>query len=120
MVHDGLWDIYNDYHMGMTGENVAEKYCITREEQDAYALNSHRKSCGRVEGWPLCSRRSFPSKFRAKKKGGEPTHLRMTKSVREDTTVGSAAKLEARIQERWNRDRRQRTRCERWRGGCWS
>src|SRR5579884_4161876 len=34
MVHDGLWDIFNNYHMGMTGENVAEKYGITREEQD--------------------------------------------------------------------------------------
>ena len=44
MVHDGLWDIYNDYHMGNTGENVAEKYHITREEQDEYALNSHRKA----------------------------------------------------------------------------
>jgi acetyl-CoA C-acetyltransferase len=44
MVNDGLWDIYNDYHMGVTGENVAEKYNITREEQDEYALNSHRKA----------------------------------------------------------------------------
>src|SRR5215471_3009993 len=40
MVNDGLWDIYNDYHMGMTGENVAEKFGITREEQDEFALNS--------------------------------------------------------------------------------
>jgi acetyl-CoA C-acetyltransferase len=44
MVNDGLWDIFNDYHMGVTGENVAEKYNITREEQDEYALNSHRKA----------------------------------------------------------------------------
>src|SRR3989449_6608913 len=44
VVHDGLWDIYNDYHMGITGENVAEKYGITREEQDELALNSHRKA----------------------------------------------------------------------------
>jgi len=44
MVNDGLWDIYNNYHMGITGENVAEKYHITREEQDEYALNSHRKA----------------------------------------------------------------------------
>src|SRR4029077_10242308 len=36
MVHDGLWDIFNNYHMGMTGENVSEKYGITREEQDEY------------------------------------------------------------------------------------
>ena len=53
MVHDGLWDAYNDYHMGNTGENVAEKYGITREEQDEYALNSHRKAVGRDQGVPL-------------------------------------------------------------------
>ncbi len=44
MVHDGLWDVYNDYHMGATAENVAEKYNITREQQDEYALNSHKKA----------------------------------------------------------------------------
>jgi acetyl-CoA C-acetyltransferase len=44
MVNDGLWDVYNNYHMGITGENVAEKYNITREEQDEYAVNSHRKA----------------------------------------------------------------------------
>src|SRR5205807_7999661 len=40
MVTDGLWDVYNNYHMGMTGENVAEKYGITRQEQDQFAVNS--------------------------------------------------------------------------------
>jgi acetyl-CoA C-acetyltransferase len=49
MVHDGLWDIYNDFHMGMTGELVAEKYSITREEQDAYAANSHAKAVAAAE-----------------------------------------------------------------------
>ena len=44
MIQDGLWDVYNDYHMGITGENVAVKHSITREEQDAFALNSHRKA----------------------------------------------------------------------------
>src|ERR1700761_8350013 len=44
MIHDGLWEIYNDYHMGMTGEHVSEKHAITREEQDEYALSSHRKA----------------------------------------------------------------------------
>src|SRR5262249_9312262 len=44
MVNDGLWDIYNNYHMGITGENVAEKYNISRETQDQFALNSHRKA----------------------------------------------------------------------------
>ncbi len=44
MIHDGLWDAYNDYHMGITGENVATKHSIRREEQDEFALNSHRKA----------------------------------------------------------------------------
>src|SRR5690349_21184228 len=49
MVHDGLWDVYNDYHMGNTGENVAEKYKITREEQDEYSVNSHRKAVSAIK-----------------------------------------------------------------------
>src|SRR2546426_8950669 len=44
MVHDGLWDVYNDYHMGITGENVAEKYGNPREKQEEVALNSHRQA----------------------------------------------------------------------------
>jgi acetyl-CoA C-acetyltransferase len=40
MIKDGLWDAFNDYHMGITAENVAEKYGITREEQDAFGLRS--------------------------------------------------------------------------------
>src|SRR5258707_1046840 len=49
MVNDGLWDIYNNYHMGITGENVAEKYSITRDEQDQFALNSHRKALAAIK-----------------------------------------------------------------------
>jgi acetyl-CoA C-acetyltransferase len=49
MVHDGLWDIYNDYHMGMTAELVAETHKIGREEQDAYALDSHQKAIAAIE-----------------------------------------------------------------------
>jgi acetyl-CoA C-acetyltransferase len=44
MVHDGLWDIFNGYHMGITAENVAERYGITREEQDAFAAHSQEKA----------------------------------------------------------------------------
>lgn len=40
MINDGLWDVFNDYHMGITAENIAEKYSITREEQDAFAFRS--------------------------------------------------------------------------------
>jgi acetyl-CoA C-acetyltransferase len=44
MIGDGLWDAYADYHMGCTGEIVAEKYGVTRDEQDRYALASHQKA----------------------------------------------------------------------------
>jgi acetyl-CoA C-acetyltransferase len=44
MIHDGLWDIFNGYHMGVTAENVAEKYGITREEQDQLAYESQTKA----------------------------------------------------------------------------
>ena len=44
MIVDGLWDVYNKYHMGITAENVAKKYGIGREEQDALALASQRKA----------------------------------------------------------------------------
>jgi acetyl-CoA C-acetyltransferase len=44
MVYDGLWDVFNDYHMGVTAENVAEKYGITREDSDAYAVRSHQRA----------------------------------------------------------------------------
>ncbi|MDP1931522.1 MAG: acetyl-CoA C-acetyltransferase [Gammaproteobacteria bacterium] len=44
MLHDGLWDAFNDYHMGITAENLAQKYGITREQQDEFALQSQRKA----------------------------------------------------------------------------
>ena len=44
MIKDGLWDAFNGYHMGITAENVAEKYQITREEQDKFAFNSQEKA----------------------------------------------------------------------------
>ncbi len=44
MVHDGLWEIFNGYHMGFTAENIAEKYGISREEQDKLAFESHRRA----------------------------------------------------------------------------
>ena len=86
MVHDGLWDIYNDYHMGVTGENVAEKYGITREEQDEFAVNSHRKA---VAAWKECRFKSqiVPVEIPAKKKGAAPILFEKDESPREDTTI---------------------------------
>jgi acetyl-CoA C-acetyltransferase len=86
MVHDGLWDIYNDYHMGITGENVAEKYGITREEQDEFALNSHRKALAAIKECRFKSQ-VVPVEIPAKKKGAPPTIFDKDESPREDTTI---------------------------------
>src|SRR5438045_3643373 len=86
MVHDGLWDIYNDYHMGVTGENVAEKYGITREEQDQFALNSHRKALSAIKECRFKSQ-IVPVEIPAKKKGAPPTIFEKDESPREDTTI---------------------------------
>ena len=49
MITDGLWDVYNQYHMGITAENVAKKYGVTREQQDALALASQQKAAAAQE-----------------------------------------------------------------------
>jgi len=86
MVHDGLWDIYNDYHMGITGENVAEKYGITREEQDEFALNSHRKAVAAIHQCRFKAQ-VVAVELPAKKKGAAPVIFDKDESPREDTTI---------------------------------
>jgi len=86
MIQDGLWDVYNNYHMGMTGENVAEKYSITREEQDEYALNSHRRAAtAQKEG--RFAAEILPVEIPAKKKGEAPVQFTQDESVRADATL---------------------------------
>jgi acetyl-CoA C-acetyltransferase len=86
MVHDGLWDVYNDYHMGVTGENVAEKYGITRDEQDQFALNSHRKAVAAINECRFKSQ-IIPVELPAKKKGTAPVLFEKDESPRADTTI---------------------------------
>jgi acetyl-CoA C-acetyltransferase len=86
MVHDGLWDIYNDYHMGITGENVAEKYGISREEQDQFAVESHRKAVSAIKECRFKSQ-VVPVELPAKKKGAAPIVFDKDESPREDTTI---------------------------------
>ncbi len=86
MVHDGLWDVFNNYHMGVTGENVAEKHGITREEQDQYALDSHRKAAaawrdGRFQAQVL------PVEIPANKKGQPSILFDRDESVRADASL---------------------------------
>jgi acetyl-CoA C-acetyltransferase len=49
MIQDGLWDAFNDYHMGITAENLAQKYSIGREKQDAFAAASQQKAAAAIE-----------------------------------------------------------------------
>ncbi|MGB6133935.1 MAG: acetyl-CoA C-acetyltransferase [Acidobacteriaceae bacterium] len=86
MVNDGLWDAYNDFHMGQTAELVAEKYGITREDQDVYALQSHAKA---VAAWRegRFAEEIVPVEIPAKKKGAEPKLFERDESVREDATL---------------------------------
>lgn len=86
MVYDGLWDVYNDYHMGITGENVAEKYSISREEQDEFAVNSHRKAVSAIKECRFKSQ-IVPVELPAKKKGAAPVIFDKDESPREDTTM---------------------------------
>ena len=92
MVNDGLWDSFNNYHMGQTAENVAEKYKITREEQDEYAVQSHRKA---ADAWRECRFKSqvVPVEIPAKKKGQAPILFERDESIREDASVDALRAL---------------------------
>ena len=86
MIHDGLWDIYNNYHMGVTGENVAEKYGITREEQDKFAVDSHCKAVAAIKECRFKSQ-IVPVEIPTKKKGAPPLIFDKDESPREDTSI---------------------------------
>jgi acetyl-CoA C-acetyltransferase len=92
MVNDGLWDSFNNFHMGMTAENVAEKYKITREEQDEYALRSHQKAAA---AWKECRFKSqvIPVEIPAKKKGQPAVIFEQDESVRADSSIEALGAL---------------------------
>jgi len=90
MIVDGLWDAYENFHMGMTAELVSEKYKISRAEQDQYALDSHRKA---VRATKSCfvSDQILPIEIPQKK--GEPIVIKTDESPREDTSLEALARL---------------------------
>jgi acetyl-CoA C-acetyltransferase len=90
MVYDGLWDVYNDYHMGNTGELVAEEYKISREEMDEYAYNSNRKAAEAIEGGKF-KEEIVPVEVPQRKK--DPLIFDTDEGPRADTSVESLAKL---------------------------
>ncbi len=90
MIHDGLWDVYEDFHMGVTGELVAEKYKISREQQDAYAVESHRRALDAIKS---CRFKDEIVPVSIPQKKGEPVLFTKDESPREDTSIETLAKL---------------------------
>ena len=90
MITDGLWDAYEDFHMGMTGELVAEKYGITRQRQDAYAVESHRRAIDAIKNGRFQDE-IVPISIKQKK--GDPIQFATDESPRADTSLESLARL---------------------------
>jgi acetyl-CoA C-acetyltransferase len=96
MIWDGLWDAYQDYHMGCTGEIVAEKYGITRQEQDEYALQSHRKAVAAIRAGKFRDE-ILPVPLSSKK--GEPVLFAVDEGPREEASLEALAKLRPAFKE---------------------
>jgi acetyl-CoA C-acetyltransferase len=92
MIHDGLTDAFNNYHMGITAENIAERYGITREEQDAFAAESQRKA-GEALAAGRFKDEIVPVAIPQRK--GEPKLVDTDEYPKPETTVESLGKLRA-------------------------
>ncbi|MBZ5696333.1 MAG: acetyl-CoA C-acetyltransferase [Acidobacteriia bacterium] len=90
MIADGLWDVYENFHMGMTAELVAEKYGISREEQDRYSVESHRRAVHATKS-SLVADQIIPVELPQRK--GPPVVIKTDESPREDTSLEALAKL---------------------------
>ena len=89
MIVDGLWDVYNQYHMGITAENVAEKYQIKREEQDSFAAASQRKTAEAIKENKFVNE-IVPVKVKVRK---EEVEFKQDEYPKADSTVEKLAKL---------------------------
>ena len=90
MIHDGLWEAYENYHMGITAELVADKYNISRQEQDQFALESHQKA---VRAMKSCFFESQILPIEVPQKKGAPIVISKDETPREDSTLEALAKL---------------------------
>ncbi len=90
MIQDGLWDAFNDYHMGITAENLVEKYGVTREAQDAFAASSQQKAIAAIEAGRL---RDEITPVEIPQRKGEPLVFDTDEQPRAGTTAESLAKL---------------------------
>jgi acetyl-CoA C-acetyltransferase len=96
MIHDGLWDAFNDYHMGCTGEIVSERFNVSRAEQDQYALDSHRKAAAAIKAG------NFKEEIVAveiPQRKGAPVVFDADETVREDTSLEALGKLKPAFQK---------------------
>src|ERR671935_484264 len=89
MVYDGLWDIFNDYHMGMTAENVAEKYGVSRDEADEYSLRSHQLAARATQEGAFADQ-IVPIQIKQRK---ETVSFTQDEHVRPSTTAETLGKL---------------------------
>lgn len=96
MINDGLWDVYNDYHMGCTGEVVSEKFNVSRAEQDEYALQSHRKAAAAIKAGKFKDE-IVPVEIPQKK--GAALIFDTDEPVREDTSLEVLSKLKPAFKE---------------------
>jgi acetyl-CoA C-acetyltransferase len=90
VIHDGLWDAFEDYHMGNTAEVVADKYKVTRQEQDEYALRSHQKA---IEAINACSFKSQIVPVPIPQKHGEAIPFGKDECPRPDTSLEALRQL---------------------------
>jgi len=96
MIYDGLWDPYEDYHMGCTGEIVADKHGVSRRQQDEYALESHRRAIAAIKAGRFKDE-ILPVPIPRRK--GDPAMFDTDETPREDTSLEALARLKPAFKE---------------------
>ncbi|HAB08438.1 MAG: acetyl-CoA C-acetyltransferase [Alcanivorax sp.] len=92
MIQDGLWDAFNDFHMGITAENLAQKYSLSREAQDAFAAASHRKAAAAINEGRF---KNEITPVEVPQRKGDPKIVDTDEQPRGDTTAESLGGLRA-------------------------
>jgi acetyl-CoA C-acetyltransferase len=90
MVRDGLWDVYNNFHMGNTGEVVAERHDITREDCDKFALSSHQKAAKATDNGDF---KDEIISIEIKQKKGDPIIFNKDEGIRANSTLEKLSRL---------------------------
>jgi acetyl-CoA C-acetyltransferase len=98
MIHDGLWEAYNGFHMGVGAEMIAAKYGITREQQDAFAAESHRRAAEATFSGSFRDE-ILPIEIPATQKGEKPRILDADETIRPETTAEILARLKPAFQQ---------------------